>query len=131
MLPKAGSTCLGTFLPFTCDIRNGSSDQKPTLNVRPTDIPERQTWGRQWTFRFRVLQRPEQIFAPVAVDPQTPKSGRSYRLVSSQMRDALRGRVHGGASFRRIVRDILRQEVDEGARREAGRPPRWEVSVDG
>ena len=55
--------------------------------------PVRQLVGRQWTGRFWVLQRPEQTFAPVAVDPQRPKSGRSYRLVSSQMRDTRRGRA--------------------------------------
>ena len=45
---------LGTMLPFACGVSNGGSCQKPTFNVRPTGIWERQKLGRKVTDGFRA-----------------------------------------------------------------------------
>jgi hypothetical protein len=43
----------GTNLSFACGMSNGGSYEKPTFNVRPTGISERQKLGRLKTGSFR------------------------------------------------------------------------------
>ncbi|MEP9404633.1 hypothetical protein [Sphingomonas sp. VNH70] len=42
-------------LPFACGVSNGGSYQKPTFNVRPTGIWERQKLGRLLTGGYWVI----------------------------------------------------------------------------
>ncbi len=58
LLAGSLSPC-GTLLPLACGVPNGESCQKPTINVRPTGMWERQKLGRLQTGSLSVLFRPK------------------------------------------------------------------------
>lgn len=64
----------GTLLPFACGVSDGGSCQKPTSNVRPSGIWERQKLGRSRTDSFRLVHDGKRTFLQLATNGSTAQS---------------------------------------------------------